>query len=111
MSRTSKSKNTSWYTWESKVASDLNTTPVVGSGNTDFQKGDVVDDHWFIDCKHTDKDSYSIKNSLREKYEQKAALEGREFAMALDINGTKYAVIDYDTFIQIQKVYFESVER
>lgn len=109
MSRTSKSKNTDWYRWESKVASDLNTHPVVGSGNTDFQKGDVVDSHWFIDCKYTDKESYSVKNSLREKYEEKAALEGRDFVMALNLNGKKYAVVDYDTFIQMQKFYFDNI--
>lgn len=105
--RTAKSKSDLWYQWEEQVAKDLNTHPVVSSGNTDFQKGDVVDSHWFIDCKYTDKESYSVKNSLREKYEKKAQEEGRDFIMALNLNGKRYAVIDYDTFLELQANYYQ----
>lgn len=105
--RTAKSNADPWFLWEKQVADDLHTIPVVGSGNTDFQKGDVVDSHWFIDCKYTDKESYSVKNSLRDKYEKKAQEEGRDFIMALNLNGKKYAVIDYDTFLELQRSYYK----
>lgn len=103
MPRTSKSKNEDWYKWEEEVANALGVKPVPGSGNQDWQKGDVVNSDWFFDCKQTDKESYSVKKSLFDKYKSLAALEDREFGLALNIAGEKLAVIPFETFLELQE--------
>ena len=104
--RTSKSKNQDWYKWEEEVANSLDGKTTPGSGNQDFFKGDFQGENWFVDCKYSDKSSYSIKNSLFEKYETIAKLEGKEMIVALNLNGRKLAVLDFDTFVEIQNKYF-----
>lgn len=101
MARTSRSKNEDWYKWEEEVARLFDTKPTPGSGNQDWQKGDVVTEDYILDCKNTDKDSYSIKNSLFEKYEKIAALEGKNFAVALNLNGRKLIITPLEDFVDI----------
>ena len=104
--RTSKSKNQDWYKWEKYVADSLDGKTTPGSGNQDFFKGDFLGENWFVDCKLTKTDSYSIKNSVFKKYEEIAKLEGKEMIVALNLNGRKLAVLDFDTFVEIQNKYF-----
>ena len=101
--RTSKSKNTSWFKWEEFVAKLFGVEPTPGSGNQDWQKCDVVTDEYLIDCKDTDKTSYSLKKDLFDKYKPVAALEGKEFIMAINLKGEKLAVIPLDTFLQLKE--------
>lgn len=106
--RTSKSKNQDWYKWEEYVANSLDGKPTPLSGATPYQKGDFQGENWFVDCKVTNKDSYSIKNSLFEKYEEISRLEGKEMIVALNLNGRKLAVLDFETFKTMQKFYFDN---
>lgn len=106
--RTSKSKNQNWYKWEEYVANSLDGKPTPLSGATPYQKGDFQGENWFVDCKATNKDSYSIKNSLFEKYEEISRLEGKEMIVALNLNGRKLAVLDFETFKTMQKFYFDN---
>lgn len=106
--RTSKSKNQNWYKWEEYVANSLDGKPTPLSGATPYQKGDFQGENWFVDCKATNKDSYSIKNSLFEKYEEISRLEGKEMIVALNLNGRKLAILDFETFKTMQKFYFDN---
>lgn len=106
--RTSKSKNQDWYKWEEYVANSLDGKTTPGSGNQDFFKGDFLGENWFVDCKMTKSDSYSIKNSLFEKYDEIVKLEGKEMIVALNLNGRKLAILDFETFKVMQKFYFDN---
>ena len=108
--RTTKSKNQDWYRWEEYVANSLDGKTTPGSGNQDFFKGDFQGENWFVDCKTTKSDSYSIKNSLFEKYETIAKLEDKEMIIALNLNGRKLAILDFETFKIMQKYYFKNIE-
>ncbi len=101
--RTSKSKDTSWYRWEEEVANHFGVKPTPGSGNQDWQKCDVVTDEYLIDCKNTDKNSYSLKKDLFDKYKPIAALEGKEFVVAVNLNGEKLAILPLDTFLNLEE--------
>lgn len=103
MPRTSKSKNTEWYQWEKEVADAFGTNPTPGSGNQDWQKCDVATDDFLIDCKNTEKNSYSLKKSLIDKYKPVAGLEGKEFMMAINLNGEKLAVVPFETFMKLRE--------
>ena len=50
----------------------------------------------------------NIKNSLFEKYEEISRLEGKEMIVALNLNGRKLAVLDFETFKTMQKFYFDN---
>lgn len=103
MPRTSKSKNTEWYQWEKEVADAFGVNPTPGSGNQDWQKCDVATNDFLIDCKNTKRDSYSLKKSLIDKYKPVAALEGKEFMMAVNLNGEKLAIVPFETFLKLQE--------
>ena len=105
--RTSKSKNTNWYKWEKEVADAFGVEPTPGSGNQDWQKCDVVTDEFLIDCKDTDKTSYSLKKDLFDKYKPVAALEGKEFMMAINLDGEKVVVLPFETFLQLREDAFK----
>lgn len=106
--RTSKSKNLDWYKWEEYVANSLDGKTTPGSGATPYQKGDFQGENWFVDCKATESNSFSIKNSLFEKYDEIVKLEGKEMIVALNLNGRKLAVLDFETFKTMQKFYFDN---
>lgn len=101
--RTSKSKNEAWYKWEKEVADSFGVEPTPGSGNQDWQKCDVATSDFLIDCKNTEKNSYSLKKELFDKYKPIAALEGKEFAMAINLNGEKLAVLPLKTLLQLRE--------
>ena len=103
--RTSKSKNQDWYRWEEEVCNLFNGKPTPLSGATPYKKGDFDGKDWFIDCKFSKSNSFSIKNSLFEKYETIAKLEDKDFMIALNLNNRKLGIIDLETLSFLYEFY------
>jgi hypothetical protein len=88
-----------WSKFEEKVAHDFKARTTPGSGNQWFAKGDVVGKDFTVSCKSTARDSFSLKNSDWKEVDKIAASNGTWPTMALEVNGKKYVVMDYDSFV------------
>jgi hypothetical protein len=69
-----------------------------GSGNGFMHKADVRTIDFLIECKTTTKRSYSLSLDTILKVEREAILDGREFALFLQIDGRNVVVVDEDVF-------------
>ena len=86
---------------EKEVAGRLLGHTVVGSGNRWYAKGDVKSKDWLVECKRTDKQSYSLKKSELEKAIVEAVTDGREMMFQVEIDGLKLAIITMDKFVEL----------
>jgi hypothetical protein len=85
--------NPDWEKWEKYVQDLLGLDSSPGSGNQFNAPGDAVDNstphanafRLFIDCKFTEKLSYSIKRQTWEEWEDKADEVGKRPALAIRI--------------------------
>lgn len=96
---------------EKRVAKDLEAKVTVASGALDFQKADVRNDLWLIECKTTAKPFYSLTEKTWDKIESQAIKDGiRMPMMCIDLEDGKTCVVvikyldflgmDYDTKAQ-----------
>lgn len=73
-----------WELFQQDVADAIKDGHVRGgSGSAWHTKGDVINKDLLIECKFTEKDSFSIKRSVIRKAQKEAAGEGRMFALAI----------------------------
>ena len=91
---------------EKAVAKVIKGKQVSNSGATAFNKGDVSNDDWLIECKTsvTEKQSFSIKRDWLRKNKEEAFAMGKEYnALCFDFgdNGNRYYVIDEKTFKEV----------
>ena len=61
---------------EKKVAKDLNAKVTVASGALSFQKADVRNDVFLVECKITSKDFYSLTEKTWNRIEKQALMDG-----------------------------------
>lgn len=91
---------------EKRVAKKVDGRTTVASGAVPFDKGDVSSESFLIECKTTDKKSYSLKNEIFEKIAREAVNVGKIPLMAIEINGAEYIVCrDYDFFSIIKEEF------
>ena len=91
---------------EKAVAKVIKGKQVSNSGATAFNKGDVSNEGWLIECKTsvTEKQSFSIKRDWLKKNKEEAFAMGKEYnALCFDFgdNGNRYYVIDEKTFKEV----------
>jgi len=72
---------------ERLVAREVRGHRQAGSGASKYAKGDVLADHFLIECKRTVHASLSIKKSWLDKIAAEAAAAGKEPALAIEIAG------------------------
>jgi len=81
---------------------------VPASGALSHFKGDVrvlgEDSRLLIECKYTEKNSFSFKNSIWKKIEKEAFAIDATPVMALDIGGVKLGVISLEELRDLQKI-------
>ena len=87
---------------EASVAQDFSGARVMpGSGNTWHSKGDVKSPRYLVECKTTENKSYSIKAEELSKLVLQAVLARRIPVMQVELgNGSKWAVIEWDLFLE-----------
>lgn len=100
---------------EKQVAKAVGGKQTSNSGATPFYKGDVVTDHWLIECKTctSEKQSVSIKHSWIKKNSEETFAMGKSYsAIAFNFcpDGENYYVIDEQLFKLLQS-YLEEVEK
>lgn len=90
-----------WRRWEREVEADIQGRTTAGSGNTAFDKNDVRTRYWSLDCKTTDKKSFSIKKDFWDSHKADALFDGCSFAMPIKIQDTKLVVVDYEDWLEL----------
>lgn len=89
---------------ERRTAKNLGGRVQVGSGSSDFLKGDVVTENCLIECKtcEEEKKSKSIKKEWLEKINEQCFAMGKKFPiLAFDFgDGENYYIIDERTMKQ-----------
>lgn len=87
---------------ESKVAYDLNGKVTIASGALYFQKADVRNDKYLVECKFTEKDHYSLTLKTWEKIRSEAIKDGLRIpVMEIEVYGkdpSAFAVMDINDF-------------
>jgi hypothetical protein len=81
---------------ERKGAKDWDGSVNSGSGNGWIRKGDVRNDKFLIEYKHTDSKSYSLKESELLKIENQALVDGRDAIFVVGFSGENWAVVRED---------------
>jgi len=101
---------------EKKVANDIKGKKTANSGATLFQKGDVNNKYFCIECKTatTEKQSFSIKKEWIDKIKEESfAMKKPNWAIAFNfgdqIYNKNYYIIDETLFKQLTK-YIENEE-
>lgn len=87
---------------EKRVAKDLNAKVTVASGALSFQKADVRNDIFLVECKTTSKPFYSLTETTWKRIEKQALMDGiRVPLMCIDLEDgkTRLAVMHYFDFI------------
>ena len=90
---------------EKKVAKDLQAKVTGASGALSFQKADVRNDVFLVECKTTTKDFYSLTESTWKKIEKQAIMDGiRTPLMCISVNDgvDTFAVINYFDFMILE---------
>ena len=87
---------------EKRVAKQINGKPTIASGALYFQKADVRNDLWLVECKTTQKSIYILKESIWNKIEKEAIKDGlRHPLMQIDLldGEINLVVMNYFDFI------------
>jgi hypothetical protein len=100
-----------WQKHESDLQEALNLSPTVGSGNQFHDIGDgstihnrLVDFPMVIDCKCTEKKSYSLSSELLEDWLRRAEEQGKMFLLPVRFQHAKvkdYVVIQLDDLLML----------
>jgi len=91
---------------EKRVAKLVDGRVVVGSGATQFQKGDVVTKNCFYECKTSmsPKDSYKInKKDLQKADEQRFSMGKENYAFVFDFGDKQdlFVVLKMNTYLNL----------
>lgn len=90
---------------ERQTGKDLGGKRQPGSGAFWTAKGDVSTPRYLVECKLTDKASYSLKEDLLRKIAKEAAVVGKEPVFQIEFQGTgrtdSYAVIPWWMFLAL----------
>lgn len=86
---------------EAGVAKDLRGKVQLASGSRPGLKGDVVAAEHLVECKRTDKASYSLKLAEWRKIKLEARMANKMQVMAIEIQDEKLAVISWADFLAL----------
>lgn len=75
-----------------------NVTPASGAIRNLRLKGDVIAKHFRIECKLTEKQSYSVSRSVLDKIEREALSNCVCPLLSLQIDGKRFAVLRWEDF-------------
>ena len=85
---------------EKRIAKQRDGQITKGSGNGQYDKADVIDEHFLTEAKTTEKMSYSLKNSEWLRVKKQAADKGLMPCMDIEIKDTdNLTVLKTDDFI------------
>lgn len=97
-----KKKLKSWEKHERNTAEGMNGKVVPCSGRLPNNKGDVRADYpWgklLVECKYTEKDSFSISKRLWSKVEREALGQDRIPIMSVCVSGKTFIVVEKELF-------------
>lgn len=88
---------------ERAVAKDVKGKRQVASGAKYDKPGDVIAPVHLIECKMTEKASYSIKLDEFKKAKLEAIMMKKRVVMAINIQGEKLAVLPWDDWVSTQE--------
>lgn len=88
---------------ELQTASNMQGTPTPASGaiRNDRLKGDVIAKHFRVECKLTEKQSYSVSRAVLDKIEREALSNCVCPLLSLQIDGKRFAVLRWEDFEQM----------
>lgn len=86
---------------EKRTAAELGGRTTPGSGNTPLHGNDVITDRLSIECKTTSAASYRLTLDTLQAAAVHAVLDGREMVLQLEIQGHRYAVLDWDLLLDL----------
>lgn len=96
---------------ETRIAKEFGGKTTANSGATLFDKGDVKDKHFLLECKTstTVVASKSIKKEWLDKNREEMFATGKQFnATIFDFgDGKDYIILDIDTFQEMYKAWKE----
>lgn len=84
---------------EKRLAKELGGNRVPASGSFWNMKGDVRTDDFLVEAKITERGSYGVRRDIWEKIRREAILDGRTPVLALEIQGRRLAVLDWEDFL------------
>ena len=94
---------------EKHIAKAIGGKQVANSGATPFNKGDVIDENWLIECKTKTKDgkSFTVQKSWLEKNKEEAFAMGKSHsALVFDFgDGKNHYVLDEKTFLRMKECF------
>lgn len=110
-----------WSAWEARVNDLLGLQPTVASGCRPHDPGDGVDRRHhsqtgyalMVDCKHTERGSFSVSAKTVGQWSRRAAEAGKKFAMPVrlaDRSGgrpTDVVVVPFDDYVTLLDSYRE----
>jgi len=91
---------------EKRVAKDLGARPTIASGQTPVDKGDVRSDRVRVECKYTDKKSYSLKAEDLRKIAN--AAQGEQIPLLyveFREQGKSYYIVPEGWFLQLLEAF------
>jgi Holliday junction resolvase len=83
-----------WELHEKHVTKKVKGRRTVASGAVSFDKADVRTKAFRIECKQTEKKQYILKLETLLKIRQEARIQGQQPALALDICGEKFYILE-----------------
>ncbi len=94
---------------ETNVANAIGGKKVANSGATAYNKGDVVDSDWLLECKTQtrDKDSFTIKKEWFDKnLDESIFMKKNHSAVVVNFgpNSKNYYIIDEQTFLRMKEL-------
>ena len=97
---------------ENAVASAIGGKTVANSGATPFNKGDVNDDNWLLECKTTvkDQESFSVKKAwFIKNLEESIFMKKKHSAVVFSFgpNSKNYYILDEQTFLEMKELLDE----
>lgn len=72
-----------------------------GSGNQPMFPGDVVHERFLIECKTTDKESFSVSRRVIEKIRKEALSVNKDWLLMIEVDGLEFSVLDYDVLVSL----------
>ena len=101
-----------WKAWEHEAARALGLDLTVSSGSQFYDKGDATtrgrDDPFplQVDCKLTERGSFSLNNKVLQKWHRQAAEAGKRFIMPIRFltpqRADDYVLMSFHDFIELR---------
>jgi hypothetical protein len=106
-------KSPSWQQWEQEIAERWGLRATVCSGNQFQDPGDATSEgspydpfRLLVDCKHTDKKSFSLKHTILRQWYVTAMLRGKVGVFALRFEGNPE---DHTDWVILSREDFEEL--